>query len=47
MLDPDGWFERGNDYDGVEMNVDGVWTPRFKVGTVVWSPAPAVAIIVI
>ena len=29
------------------MNVDVVWIPRLKAGTFVWSPAPAVARIVI
>ena len=29
------------------MNVNGVWIPRFKAGTFVWSPAPVVSRIVI
>ena len=29
------------------MNVDGVWIPRFEAGTLFWSPAPAVTIIMI
>ena len=47
MLDSYGYFERGHDRYGGEMNVYGVWIPRFKYGTFVWSPAPAVAIILI
>ena len=47
VLDTSGWFERGNNHDGGEMNAYGVWIPRFKYGTFVWGPAPAVAIIVI
>ena len=42
MLEPAGWFEREHDNDGGEINVDIVWIPRFKAGTFVWSPAPAV-----
>ena len=47
VLDPSGWFERRHDNNGGEMNVYGVWIPRFKAGTFVLSPAPVVAIIVI
>ena len=47
MLNIDGWFERGHNHDGGEMNVYRVWISRFKSGTFVWIPAPAVAIIVI
>ena len=47
MLDPSGWFERGNYHDGGEVNMDGFWIPRFKAGTFVWSPAPEVTIILI
>ena len=29
------------------MNVNGVWIPRFKAGTFVWSPAPVIVRIMI
>ena len=47
MLEPYGWFECGNDHDGVEMNVDVVCIPMFKAGTFVWIPTTAFTIIVI
>ena len=47
VLDPAGWFERGHNHDGEDMNLDGVWIPKFKAGTFVWIPAPAVARVVI
>ena len=47
MLEPAGWFERGNYHNGRDMNVDEVWIPRFKAGAFVWSPSPSVDRIVI
>ena len=47
MLDPSGWFERGYNHYGGDMDVNGVWIPGFKAGPFFGSPAPAVARIVI
>ena len=47
MLELYGCFEWGHNHDVVEMNVDGVWIPRFEAGRFFWSPVPAVARIVI
>ena len=47
VLEPYGWFEPVHDQYGGDINVDGVWIPRFKAGTFVCSPAPVFTIIVI
>ena len=47
MLETYGWFEQGHNKYGGDMNMDGFWIPKFKDGTFVWGPAPAVAMIVI
>ena len=39
MLDPSRWFERGQGHTGGEINVDGVWIPKFKYDMFVWSPS--------
>ena len=41
FLDETGWFWRGHDLIGGTCNRDGVWTPEFKPGIFIWSPAPA------
>ena len=43
ILDLEGWFVRGNDHDGGEENIDGVWIPKFRPGTFIWSPPTAVS----
>jgi hypothetical protein len=38
-----GWFERGHDHFGGEVDAKGVWRLTIKPRTFVWSPAPAAA----
>ena len=47
-LSPEDWFERGHDLlrEG-SANIDGRWEPRHKAGIFVWTPAPAVADVVL
>ena len=42
-LDPEGWFYRLNDHDGGGENICGVWIPKFRPVTFIWSPSPRVA----
>jgi hypothetical protein len=42
-LQPEGWFERGHDLIGGEIDPQGAWCPLHKPGTFVWSPPPAAA----
>ena len=44
-LEPEGWFDRGQDMDGGVQNCDDIWTPQYKTGLFVWSPPPAAAAI--
>ena len=41
VLTPTDWFERGHDILGSRTNVDGMWMPRYKPGTMLWVPPPA------
>lgn len=43
LLSPEGWFERGHDFDGGRKNCDGVWLPDLRAGTFIWAPPPAAA----
>lgn len=43
FLTPEGWYERGHDFDGGRKNFDGVWMPKTRPGIFVWSPPPAAA----
>ena len=43
VLTPEGWYERGHDFDGGRVNTDGVWMPSLRAGTFVWAPPPAAA----
>ena len=43
LLTPEGWFERGHDFDGGRVNCDGMWMPRLRSGIFVWAPPPAAA----
>lgn len=43
VLSPEGWYKWGQDIVGGKENLDGVWTPTYKAGTLVWAPAPCVA----
>jgi hypothetical protein len=43
VLDPEGWYERGQDIVGGERNLDGVWVPTYKAGTFLWTPPPCIA----
>ena len=43
ILAPKDWFIRGHDIMGTRMNCDGMTIPKFKSGTMLWAPPPAVA----
>jgi hypothetical protein len=43
FLDCEGWFERAHDIVGGEKNEDGVWIPKYKSATYIWTPPPAAA----
>ena len=43
VLEPEGWFDRGHDLSGGELNVDGMWMPVYKKGVFIWAPPPAAA----
>ena len=43
VLKPEGWFERGHDLAGGEVNSDGMWVPVYKNGVYIWAPPPAAA----
>ena len=43
VLTPEGWFERGHDFDGSQKNCDGYWMPGLRSGIYVWAPPPAAA----
>ena len=47
FLDSSGWFERGHDIIGGCKNDDGIWTPKYKSGTYVWTPPPAAALVAV
>jgi hypothetical protein len=42
-LSAEGWFDRGHDVIGMDLNVDGVPIPRTCTGNFVWAPPPCVA----
>ena len=43
LLSPEGWYERGHDVVGGELNADGVWLPTYQTGTMLWAPPPGAA----
>lgn len=43
LLTPEGWYERGHDFDGGRSNCDGIWIPGLRSGIFVWAPPPAAA----
>ena len=47
FLDYEGWFERGHDILGGKPNLDGIWIPKYKSGTYVWTPPPAGGLIAV
>jgi hypothetical protein len=47
VLSPEGWFERGHDHLGGDVDAKGFWRHTIKPGTFVWSPAPAAASVAI
>jgi hypothetical protein len=34
LLTPEGWYERGHDFDGGRRNSDGVWMPNIRAGQI-------------
>ena len=42
-LQPEDWFVRGHDMKGSQVNIDGMWMPRYQKGTYVWTPPPCLA----
>jgi hypothetical protein len=47
FFQPKGWFERGHDFMGGEVDEYGHWAPRHKSGTFVWAPPPAAVAVAI
>eukprot|EP00957_Ditylum_brightwellii_P089529 6817853-Ditylum_brightwellii.AAC.1 len=41
-LEPDDWFEQGNNIAGDYKDINGMWYPRLELGSYLWEPAPAV-----
>ena len=47
ILEYEGWFERGHNILGGEKNEDGIWIPKYKKGTFIWTPPPSGALIAV
>jgi hypothetical protein len=47
FLELSGWFERGHNHDGGQLDESGHWRPSIRQGTFMWTPPPGAARIAI